>query len=156
MKEVRARAVACAAAALLALGAAACGSDDDGGDAAADSSSTTSSPDERAVRATLEAMSNAMAARDYKAVCDVVTPAVRKSSLTWEDYPTCEKAMADALTDDPTGKADVVNAGMPRITAVEINGRKAVVSAQRGQKKLVARVEKHGDSWLLERWFSDD
>lgn len=156
MKDVRARVVACATAAVLAMAVAACGSDDGASGDATGAADAASGPDEREVRATLEEMSRAMTARDYAAVCDIVTPAVRRKSLTWEDYPTCEKAMADALTDDPTGKANVVNASMPRITAVKINGDKAIVSARRGQKVLVARVERRGDSWLMERWFSDD
>ena len=151
------RALALFAAAVMSLGAVACGSDDGDGDGATADAAVAQSPDERDVRATLEEMSRAMTARDFEAVCDVVTPKVREDATTWEGYATCEKGMADALTDDPTGKANVVNADMPSITKVAVDGDTALVSAKRGQKKLIARVKKQPDgTWLMERWFSDD
>lgn len=151
------RALTLIAALAMSIGIAACGDSDDGGsDGSASASSTEMSSDERGVRAALTEMSSAMKARDFKRVCAIVTPAVRKQALTWEDYPTCAEGMADALTDDGTGTASVVNSEMPRIAKTEITGDKAVVSAKRGQKPLLARVEKVGDEWLVERWFSED
>jgi hypothetical protein len=154
-RDLTIRALALIAMVLLSAGAVACGDSDDGG-GAADASSESSASDERAAVAVLEEASQAMNARDYEAVCGVVTREARQTAKKWEGYPTCAQGMADALTDDPTGKDNVLNQDMPAVDGVEIKGDTALVSAKRGQKVVIARVKKEGDEWLMERWFSED
>lgn len=152
------RMAALVTAALLSVGgAAACGgSDDDGDGGGAPASAADGGSEEQLVRANLAEVSRAMQARDYAAVCEAATPAIRKQATKWEGYDTCAEGMADAMTDDPTGKANVVDSELPQIESVEIEGDTAVVSAKRGQEQLVARVRKVGDTWLMERWFAGD
>jgi hypothetical protein len=61
--------------------------------------------------------------------------------------------MADAMTDDPTGKP-VVDGSMPEIASIRIAGTTATVEGRRGKEKLISTVAKVGDEWLMERWFT--
>ena len=156
---------------VLSIGAVACGDSDDdggGGSAAADQSDGgggaeevsdeggDSSTPEGQIRIVIDRFDKELHARDFEGICKDVTASVVKQALGFENHPTCEKAIEDQLTDDPTGKNVLIEPGIPDIQSITVLGNDALVRANRkGDNPEIAIFRKEQGAWKVQNWFSD-
>jgi len=141
------RAVALIAFAVLSLGGSACGgSDEDGGDASASQPSGA----EQEIRAAIAVMQKAATSADGKAMCSVMTPSSKETVKGFEDYPTCEEAMDDFLTDDRSGELKPQTSGASRVAGVSVRGDTGSVTLVTDGERRRLQVERLGDEWLVD------